>query len=790
MTACAARTAIAGLTLVGTLGSAELALAAKRAKLPTRSTTIALFRNDGRLAVVNRDADSLTVLQVRRNRADVEEKLAEVTVGHEPRCVAIGAKEKEAFVVNSASGTVSVVALKGPRAHEVVAEFPVGPEPRGCAMSPNGKRLFVASYTGGTVAVVDPAARSVVATVPVGGTPFAIAVTNDGDKDDADETVFVTQFFAELVPDGPGESFDDGKQGVVQAFPAGALTPVTKIVLAPLADSGFTADRTKFCRDPQDPAINPNLQSEIFCPAPGSPLTAASITKDPQGAYPNQLQALLVRSGQVLVPSIGAAPEPPVKFNVNVQGLVHVIDRATAANVPALTTNLNAQIKAETQPDPAQGSLARAFVNDLVALDATADGGTVLFVSRGGNYVLRAARDANGALSIGAPDAVVRFQTGNLPTGVVISRDGTRAYVSNEIGLSVSVLDLVANTVRTRDLATATPPPPGTFEHALLVGKLVFHTAFGVPDSGLFGKELRDIVPVDDRNKASDNGWSSCASCHPDGLADGVTWIFATGPRQTLPLDGFFSKRNPADQKISNYSGVMGSITDFNNNSRGVQGGQGFVTDPALVFQHGPTQGVSEALDAETLWVQSIRPLARPKVGGIQAGSIVFEAECASCHGGAKWTKSQTIYLNNPTLTADVTKGGVPLDPGLTMAGAQVRTYENAVAGVLSFLDPAGTFDPTNPREIRNDGTLALGGLGFNVPSLLGIGHHAPYFHDGSAPALEDVFDRHALPTGKTIAATLSAAESAALRDFLLSIDGTTPTFASDTDGFLDRLTP
>ena len=147
--------------------------------------------------------------------------------------------------------------------------------------------------------------------------------------------------------------------------------------------------------------------------------------------------------------------------------------------------------------------------------------------------------------------------------------------------------------------------------------------------------------------------------------------------------------------------------------------------------------------------------------------------------------------MNNPTLTADAAQGGVPPDPGLTMAGAQVRTYQNAVAGVLAFLDPAGTFDATNPLEIRNDGTLALGGLGFNVPLLLGIEHHAPYFHDGSAPALDDVFDRHELPaSGKTIAATLSASEAIALRDFLLSNDGTTSTFASDTDGFLDRLTP
>ena len=778
----ALRSATARLAALLCLGAAVAATAAPKPKGPTHSTPLALFRKDTRLAVANREADSLTILQVRRAGADVEEKIAEVAVGHEPRCVAIGAKDKEAFVVNAASGTISVVALKGPRANEVVAELAVGTEPRGCAMTPNGTRLFVANYTDGTVAVIDPAARRVIDTIDVGGNPFAVAVTSDGDKDDTDETVFVTQFFAELRPDGPGEAFDDGKEGVVQAFPVNGLAPIERITLAPMADSGFAGDRTAFCPDG-----NPNLHDPIFCPAVFAAVTSDAITKDPQGAYPNQLQALLVRGGQVLVPSIGAAPEPPVKFSLNVQGLVHTIDRATGVELPELTVNLNAQIKTEEQPVPAEGSLARLFVNDLVAVDATADGGTVLFVSRGGNYVLRATRDAAGAVTIGAPDDVVRFQTGNLPTGVVVSGDGTRAYVANEVGLSVSVLDLVANTVRTRDVATATPPAPGSFEHALLVGKLVFHTALGVPDDGLFATALRDIVPIDDRNKASDNGWSSCASCHPDGLADGVTWIFATGPRQTLPLDGFFSKRNPADQKISNYSAVMGSITDFNNNSRGVQGGTGFATDPTTVFQHGPTQGVSEALDAETLWVQSIRPLARPKRGNVEAGSIVFGTHCRSCHGGAKWTKSQTVYLNNPTLDGP---GGTPIDPTVQMEGPQLRFLSSPTAGALFFLNITATFDPSNPLEIKGDGTLALGGFGYNAPSLLGIGHTPPYLHDGSAPTLRDVFPRHMLDgTGDTISDRLSEVEQDTLEDFLRAIDGTTPTFRSDTDDYLTRLT-
>jgi hypothetical protein len=102
---------------------------------------------------------------------------------------------------------------------------------------------------------------------------------------------------------------------------------------------------------------------------------------------------------------------------------------------------------------------------------------------------------------------------------------------------------------------------PGTFDHAVLLGKLAFHTALGLPDNGIFGQPLRDIVPLEHRGKASADAWSDCASCHADGLSDNVTWIFATGPRQTLPLDAFFSKLNPPTSASPTGPAVMGSIT-------------------------------------------------------------------------------------------------------------------------------------------------------------------------------------------------------------------------------------
>lgn len=764
-------------------GAAVTTLAA-----PSQSTSITLTSDDRKALVVNGDTNSLAVIGVRNAEgADVFEKLAEIPVGKEPHSVAVSPDGRWAYVSNTVSGTVSVIALKGKDAYETIREIVVGTEPRGLALTPNGSRLFVANHTNGTVSIIDTKTLVVIDTVVLGGNPTAVAISHDGDRDDEDETVYVTQFFAELVPGGPGETFDTGKQGVVHAFSV-AGGGANKITLAPMANAGFTADRKLFCT-----ATNAGAHSNAFCPDvnitdPSSPV----LTQDPQGAFPNQLHALTLRNGRLYVPSIGAGPEPPVKFNVNVQSLVHVVDALGLADLPALTVNLNAQVKTEAAPADPTTSLGKLFGNDIVAIHANV-GGTVFFVvSRGGNFVFRCTLDGAGALTIGAPD-VVRFQTGNLPTGIVVSTDGKRAYTNNSANLSMTAIDLDSNLVIERDVPTGTPPIPGTFEHAALVGKLAFHTALGMADFGVFTTGIREIVPLQHRNKASDNAWSSCASCHPSGLTDNVSWMFATGPRSTLPLDAFFSKANSGDQRISNWSAVMGSVTDFNNNARGVQGGKGFAGDPppTSIFQHGVTTGGSDSLDAMTIWVQTIRspilPAPTDALGAVNGASI-FEASCATCHGGNKWTKSQVVYGNNPTLTKDAAAGGVPFDPGLVMTGPQATQYTRGT-DVLKFLEGVGTFDATNPTELRgNNGTTALGAAGFNVPSLLGLAYTAPYLHDGSAQTLAAVFARHRIagPKGpETIADLLTPQELADLQQFLLSIDAQTSVVASETDAFL-----
>lgn len=200
-----------------------------------------------------------------------------------------------------------------------------------------------------------------------------------------------------------------------------------------------------------------------------------------------------------------------------------------------------------------------------------------------------------------------------------------------------------------------------------------------------------------------------------------------------------------------------------------------------------------------------MRPLNQPQAPAAAAGAAVFAANCASCHGGAKWTKSQVLYGNNPAIGE--TAGTPPVrparDPGLTITANQAVSYANPVIDPISlqFIENIGTFDSSDPSapnsiEIRGAGVPSgaagqggtpLGGDpgGFNVPSLLGIRFHAPYFHDGAAQTLTDVFAQHGLGGG-TIATTLNAGQQANLLDFLNSLDGRTPIQQSDGDIFKD----
>ncbi|MEZ5585310.1 MAG: hypothetical protein R3F37_23485 [Candidatus Competibacteraceae bacterium] len=265
------------------------------------------------------------------------------------------------------------------------------PNHRGCALTPRGDPLYVANHTEGTVSVIDPRTREVVNTVQLGGKPSAIAISDNGRRD-RDQTVFVTEFFAELIPGGPGEGFDDGKQAIVHAFPWPTRARLLESRSHPWPIPALPPTAARFVN-----SLTPTRTAICFVriPTRPRPTRRSSMTRKAL-SQPVEISHHPRRSS--VFAEYRRWPGTTGQFNVNVQALVHVVDTAALQERADLHVNLNNQIKAETPPANPTESLDRLFGNDLVAIDCDQGGSFCLIVSRGGNYAMRVNIGADGSL--------------------------------------------------------------------------------------------------------------------------------------------------------------------------------------------------------------------------------------------------------------------------------------------------------------------------------------------------------------------------------------------------------
>src|SRR4051812_8534008 len=84
---------------------------------PTRSSPIALTADDRFVWAVNRENNSVSVLEVGN---DLNQKVREIKVGVEPRAIAITPDNKKVYVTNMVSGTVSVIDATTNKALKVI----------------------------------------------------------------------------------------------------------------------------------------------------------------------------------------------------------------------------------------------------------------------------------------------------------------------------------------------------------------------------------------------------------------------------------------------------------------------------------------------------------------------------------------------------------------------------------------------------------------------------------------------------------------------------------------------
>ena len=357
----------------------------------------------------------------------------------------------------------------------------------------------------------------------MGPEPRGIAITNSGAGDDYQETVLVTQFLS-LPVEGKVDGADDAKAGHVTAISAATDTVIGDIVVNPLADTGLKAAGDALQR------IAP----------PATPVAADF--KFVTGAYPNQLNNIAIRGKFAYIPNTGASPNGPVRFNVNTQSLLSVIDISGAQGRRARPSTCTPRwtrrptARSASSPSPGRWRSSTRPTRRYV-------------VSAASNIVVKLKVDANtGAPAVQSDPAdttrVLEIPTGKNPRGIVINSTDQTAYVMNYVSRDVTAIDLsgpvekVTGTLKSADL-----PAAGTPEDRLHAGKELYYTSVGEFDPATPGGAAIT-------GRMSNNGWGSCGACHPFGHSDNVVWIFPSGPKRTIPQHTDFDQTDAARKTI------------------------------------------------------------------------------------------------------------------------------------------------------------------------------------------------------------------------------------------------
>src|SRR5207248_2144350 len=270
-------------------------------------------------------------------------------------------------------------------------------------------------------------------------------------------------------------------------------------------------------------------------------------------------------------------------------------------------------------------------------------------------------------------------QVGKIPRAVRVSPDSKALYVLNALDFSVSFYQ--ADPVRFIESVKVCEPPKTP---EWVRGKVLFSTA-NYPMSG--------------------RRWVACASCHPDGHADGRVWQNPEGKRKTPPLMGL------AHTHPIHWSADRDEVQDFEYTIRSklMQGG-GLVRGPVRrkdgfkpVELEEKMAGRSDDLDALAIYCNSFDFTLSPHIPApgklsesAQRGKAIFfsdNTKCASCHSGPYYTDSS---LTKPFKLHDVGTGTA---------------------------DPKEKMGPT-----------------YDTPTLLGVYRLTSYLHHGKAKTLHDVF--------------------------------------------------
>ncbi|HSO36776.1 MAG TPA: hypothetical protein VLT33_29825 [Labilithrix sp.] len=691
-----------------------------------------ISEDDAILVTANHDVGTISVFDVviEAGKPATVTRKAEVAVCAEPTQVVLAPSGDRAFVVCRKDqkvvrvDTLRTTPVKGP-------EVAVGSEPTSIALTPKGTAAWVANWSDGTTTQLDTEKMAVTSTVDLNdalaksgvlGTvsgrpglahPRSVAITNNTDELENDESVFVTEFFAQQKEAlaANGANADVARQGFVYRINLKDKA-VSMVPLPPIADMGIHdhADGVAGCYPNQLQSIN--VQGSFayvvsICASPKGPLGdftgPAFATCADDNACPGKVPGSCTIATSLCKTNcttnaqcgLGGVCDTTNICKSNLwdakslqTSAVSVID--IGANKVVASVAMNSELDklfAEKKVPDTSARRMPLSVTDIAFVPGTLN---AYLPAKGTDAVFRLdfnatydtkALDAVGfadrqfiPLDVGTLDA---SKQGKLPIAMTIAHGAKVGaasrfgFVLNDASRNVTAIDLkvdnIAGLPDQASVATATAMPTAPEQQAVLEGRRLFSTGLG-------------------RWSLNGQGWGACETCHWDGLSDQVTWFHLRGARQSPSIDQTVNKKNPAIHRVMNWQANVDELEDHEAGAlRTVLGGVGadvksfdLTFDARIAFDKfgqaglngsmaaavdpaSPSTLVGEVcviddwkkLDAYEKTIRSPRKPSNLDKAKVAAGLTAFqEGKCAGCHGGDMWTISHVFYTPDPNVAS------------------------------------------------------------------------------------------------------------------------------------------
>jgi len=639
--------------------------------------------------------------------------------------------------------------------------------------------------------------------------------------------LYVTEWFAQRTAaetPGTAANTDTNKEGLLYNVAVGTGA-VTTITLPSVQDTGLHDhnDAVTGCYPNQLSAVNIDNGFAYVTSTCASP-------KGPLGVFaPTQ-------TGCLATPSICGAIGGACDTSVNPLGICkpNATDVKTTTH-PAISfvdlstnTGTTKNLDAVTLATP-----AGARKVPLLPTDISFFNGFGYITSLGTDSVVRLTF-ANGApTQMGSPqnnfitmrkDAMDKqFRT---PVGIAMAHSkGAFGFVANEAGRDVTAVAFNAQAIAgtapdQRVTASSALATAGTPEEAVARGKAFFETGLG--RWSLAGEGWGSCAACHVDGLSDNVTWYFNRGPRQSVSLDGTFASNDPNDQRILNWTAIFDEIPDFEANTRGVSGGLGALVtkdammnDVRINTaaevppqQGLQGSSEDIANPNGGAPH-PHTYLKDWQEIKA-YIQSIRSPRRPRglvAADVAAGKTLFQSSgqgnCVGCHSGPKWTISKRFYApsdtNNPAdgsamglegVSWNTALNGFPaaLFPTATVNSQRMRF--GAAAGVEQLqcaVRPVGTFTTSVPEvgvvELKQDMTSAGEGsgaaandpgIGFNIPSMLGVQVGAPFFHAGNARTLEESLSATFKNHHQSAVAAVFNPDATTIRQlvaYLLSID-------------------